>query len=159
MVQAQAQFIYLYEACLEGLRKLEEKCAREIAWRGKDDNAKQAQLLADIEAEFGNQQSALTTCVLPGSKKSRQLKPDFPKESDGLGLKYTHDISAAHTDASMEAGTDDGRDGNKKYDACNVAVSGPLAVLSTVQRPVFEQRFAAPRLSDPTLARLKRTSV
>jgi hypothetical protein len=94
MVQAQAQFIYLYEACLEGLRKLEEKCAREIALRGKDDNAKQAQLLAEIEAELGNQQSAFTTRVLAGSKTGRQLKPDFPKESDGLGLKYTHDISA-----------------------------------------------------------------
>ena len=54
MVQAQAQFVYLYEACLEGLRKLTEKCAREITLRSKDSEAKQNHLLGEIERELGN---------------------------------------------------------------------------------------------------------
>lgn len=58
MVQAQAQFVYLYEACLEGLRKLQEKCAREVTLRSKDSAAQQNQLLSEIERELGTTNSA-----------------------------------------------------------------------------------------------------
>lgn len=58
MVQAQAQFVYLYQACLEGLRKLQEKCAREVQLRGKDSAAQQNQLLSEIERELGTTNNA-----------------------------------------------------------------------------------------------------
>lgn len=90
MVQAQAQFVYLYEACLEGLRKLQEKCAREVTMRSKSDAAKNSQLLREIETELGGAQK--TFLARATGTNGQLIKPDISQRD--TEMPYTHDISS-----------------------------------------------------------------
>lgn len=59
MVQAQAQYVYLYEACRDGLTRLHQKAAREAAMAAKDEQAREEQIVSELEADVARGEAAI----------------------------------------------------------------------------------------------------
>jgi len=113
MVQAQAQFIYLYEAAREGLQKLQEKIDRELQMydlakqveEAKTKEAVQeahqdltAQVLAEIESDMANATSEMQANIKSGRRDSLTIDttnktPHASGRTEVVG-HYKDDIAA-----------------------------------------------------------------
>lgn len=100
MVQAQAQFIYLYEACREGLQKLQEKIDRELEMY---DLAHQVEVAETPEAATVAHED-ITAKVLAeinaDLKRTTEQFKDNMSRKDQLGQQIKPDVSQRHVVAT-----------------------------------------------------------
>lgn len=93
MVQAQAQFIYLYHAAAEGLQKLLEKVQRELQFVDLSPEKKEQAMLEELEKDIQLESETFKEQLLiDGVGRKASLVPDARHDD---GTKYTSDINNA----------------------------------------------------------------
>lgn len=146
MVQAQAQFVYLYYASAEGLVKLHQKVERELRMTGYSPVEKEQALLAEIETDMQEEAAYFAQHLSQDPAMSKATKSRIvPHARSSDGSNYKDDLHAASTRRPEQRIQSLAHSTTAWVNRANVPLS-PEEHGYSVSGPALESRLAA--LSD-----------